>query len=31
MAEIADVLLTWEPGMPTDASVTTRLEREKQA
>jgi hypothetical protein len=31
MAEIAEVLLTWEPGMPTDASVTTRLEREKQA
>lgn len=31
MAEIADVLLHWEPGMPTDASVTTRLEREKQA
>jgi hypothetical protein len=31
MAEIVDVLLHWEPGMPTDASVTTRLEREKQA
>jgi hypothetical protein len=30
MAEIVEVLLTWEPGMPTDASVTTRLEREKQ-
>jgi hypothetical protein len=31
MADIADVLLHWEPGMPADASVTTRLEREKQA
>jgi len=31
MSEIVDVLLHWEPGMPTDASVTTRLEREKQA
>jgi hypothetical protein len=31
MAEIVDVLLHWEPGMPADASVTTRLEREKQA
>ena len=31
MAEIVDALLTWEPGMPTDASVTTRLERQKNA
>jgi hypothetical protein len=31
MGEIAEVLLTWEPGMPTDASVTTRLERTKNA
>ena len=31
MAEIVDVLLHWEPGMPADASVTTRLEREKRA
>jgi hypothetical protein len=30
MAEIVDVMLTWEPGMPTDATVTTRLERQKQ-
>jgi hypothetical protein len=31
MAEIVDVMLHWEPGMPADASVTTRLERERQA
>jgi hypothetical protein len=29
MAEIVEVLLNWEPGMPTDATVTTRLERQK--
>jgi hypothetical protein len=31
MAEIVDALLSWEPGMPSDASVTTRLERQKNA
>lgn len=31
MAEIVDALLTWEPGMPADATVTTRLERQKNA
>ncbi|HEX2765964.1 MAG TPA: hypothetical protein VHR55_04915 [Candidatus Limnocylindria bacterium] len=31
MAEIVEVLTTWEPGMPADASVTTRLERQKNA
>jgi hypothetical protein len=30
MAEIVEVLINWEPGMPTDATVTTRLERQKQ-
>jgi hypothetical protein len=30
MAEIADVLLTWEPGMPADASTTSRLERQRE-
>lgn len=29
MAEIVDVLLHWEPGKPTDASVTARLERQR--
>lgn len=31
MAEIVDALANWEPGMPSDASVTTRLERRKNA
>lgn len=31
MAEIVEVLTSWEPGMPADASVTTRLERQKNA
>ena len=31
MAEIVDVLLHWEPGRPTDASVTTRLERQRES
>jgi hypothetical protein len=31
MAEIVEVLMTWEPGMPADATVTTRLERQKNA
>ena len=31
MAEIVEVLLHWEPGMPTDATVTTRLEQQKQS
>ena len=30
MAEIADVLLVWEPGQPADASVTGRLERSRK-
>ena len=29
MTEIVDVLLHWEPGRPTDASVTARLERQR--
>lgn len=31
MAEIVDVLIAWEPGRPTDASVATRLERSREA
>ena len=27
MAEIVEVLLNWEPGQPTEATVATRLER----
>ena len=27
MAEIVDVLLNWEPGKPTEATVATRMER----
>ncbi len=30
MTEIVDVLLHWEPGKPTDASVTARLERQRE-
>lgn len=30
MAEIVEVLLTWEPGKPADATVTTRLERQRE-
>jgi len=30
MAEIVEVLLNWEPGGPTDASVAARLERTRQ-
>lgn len=30
MAEIADVLLLWEPGQPADASVSGRLERSRR-
>ncbi len=28
MAEIADVMVRWEPGKPAEASVTTRLHRD---
>ncbi|MDQ3689511.1 MAG: hypothetical protein M3406_05650 [Chloroflexota bacterium] len=31
MAEIVEVLLNWEPGGPTDASVAARLERTRQS
>ena len=31
MGEIVDVLLHWEPGMPAEATVTTRMERQRQA
>lgn len=30
MAEIVEVLVAWEPGRPTDASVAARLERTRQ-
>jgi hypothetical protein len=30
MAEIADVLVTWEPGKPAEATVAARLERSRQ-
>lgn len=30
MAEIVEVMLNWEPGKPTDATVTTRLEQRRQ-
>jgi hypothetical protein len=30
MAEIVDVLLTWEPGRPAEATVATRMERAKK-
>lgn len=30
MAEIAEVLLTWEPGKPAEATVTARLERTRE-
>jgi hypothetical protein len=30
MAEIVEVLLTWEPGQPAEATVTARLERAKR-
>jgi hypothetical protein len=30
MAEIVEVLLTWEPGKPADATVATRLERQRE-
>ena len=30
MAEIVDVLLTWEPGHPAEATVATRMERVKK-
>lgn len=29
MAEIVDVLLTWEPGRPAEATVAARMERQK--
>jgi hypothetical protein len=29
MAEIVDVMLTWEPGQPAEATVATRMERQK--
>ncbi|MCC6617426.1 MAG: hypothetical protein IT341_00140 [Chloroflexi bacterium] len=29
MAEIVEVLLTWEPGLPAEATVTTRMERQR--
>src|ERR687891_816438 len=31
MAEIVEVLLGWEPGMPAEATVASRLERAKRA
>lgn len=31
MAEIVDVLLHWEPGKPAEATVTARMERQRQA
>lgn len=31
MAEIVEVLLTWEPGQPAEATVAGRLERTKRA
>jgi hypothetical protein len=31
MAEIVEVLLTWEPGRPAEATVATRMERAKKA
>lgn len=30
MAEIVDVLLTWEPGLPAEATVATRMERQRE-
>lgn len=30
LAEIAEVLLAWEPGMPAEASVAARLERQRE-
>ena len=30
MAEIVEVLLTWEPGQPAEATVATRMERVKK-
>jgi hypothetical protein len=30
MAEIVEVMLHWEPGKPAEATVTTRLERQKE-
>ncbi len=30
MAEIVEVLLTWEPGRPAEATVTARMERVKK-
>jgi hypothetical protein len=31
MVEIVEVLLTWEPGLPAEATVATRMERVKKA
>jgi hypothetical protein len=31
MAEIVDVLLTWEPGLPAEATVTARMERSRNS
>jgi hypothetical protein len=31
MREIVDVLLTWEPGLPAEATVTARMERQRRA
>ncbi|HEY6608545.1 MAG TPA: hypothetical protein VI277_05045 [Candidatus Limnocylindria bacterium] len=31
MAEIVDVLLTWEPGQPAEATVAARMERTRQS
>ncbi len=30
MAEIVEVMLTWEPGKPAEATVTARMEQRKQ-
>ena len=30
MAEIVDVLLNWEPGLPAEATVTARMERQRR-
>jgi hypothetical protein len=31
MAEIVDVLLTWEPGRPAEATVAARMDRVRKS
>jgi hypothetical protein len=31
MTEIVDVLLTWEPGLPAEATVAARMERTRHS